>query len=345
MENTSAIAAEHIKADKPFLVDVPVKINIWIRPECQRAQFEVLRQARPSIMFLISDGGRNDKEWEAIRVNRKIFDEEIDWECTVYRMYEDHNNGLYTMGRKSRSLIWDNVDRCIFLEDDYVPAVSYFRFCAELLEKYKDDERIEMICGHNPMVTYEDAAPNDYFFSENGWSIWGTASWKRVEMQREYPFDYADNQYIKRCIESNMNEFWYKKVKGYCDGKLVDNHVPGGEYYHAVNSVLYHRLSIMPTRNMIKNIGYDGAHTSANLAKKKKYFGAQTYEIEFPIKHPKYVIDDKYFGREYDKLIGHAKKNPVLKFFGRAGHFIKLIFTGKAVGAIKRRLCRSHREL
>lgn len=43
---------------KPWLVDVPVKVNIWIRPECQRKQFEALKQARPSILFIQSDGGR-----------------------------------------------------------------------------------------------------------------------------------------------------------------------------------------------------------------------------------------------------------------------------------------------
>ena len=42
---------------KPYLVDVPVGVNIWIRPECQEKQFEVLKKARPSILFLISDGG------------------------------------------------------------------------------------------------------------------------------------------------------------------------------------------------------------------------------------------------------------------------------------------------
>ena len=85
---------------KPFLVDVPVRVNIWIRPTCQIRQFEILKQARPSIMFLISDGGRNEKEWEAIHKNREIFDTQIDWECTIYKLYEEKNNGLYTMSRK-----------------------------------------------------------------------------------------------------------------------------------------------------------------------------------------------------------------------------------------------------
>lgn len=39
-----------------YLVDVAVEINIWIRPNLQREQFEVIKKARPSVLFLISDG-------------------------------------------------------------------------------------------------------------------------------------------------------------------------------------------------------------------------------------------------------------------------------------------------
>ena len=69
---------------KPYLVDVPVKINIWIREECQKRQWEIIKKARPSILFIQSDGGRNESEWKAINNNRKLIDNGIDWECTVY---------------------------------------------------------------------------------------------------------------------------------------------------------------------------------------------------------------------------------------------------------------------
>ena len=98
-----------------YLVDVPVRINIWIRPECQRRQFEVIKKARPSILFIQSDGGRNDEEWQAIYANRKMIDEGIDWDCQVYRLYEEKNNGLYSMAKKTYSLIWKTVYRCILL--------------------------------------------------------------------------------------------------------------------------------------------------------------------------------------------------------------------------------------
>lgn len=325
--------------NKPYLIDVPVCVNIWIRPECQRRQFEILKKARPSIMFLQSDGGRNEDEWRSIYKNRKIFDEEVDWNCKIYKFYEECNNGLYTMGSKVKKAIWNQVDRCIFLEDDCVPSVSFFQYCADMLEKYKDDERIEMICGHNVLGTYPDAEPYDYFFTQNGWSIWGIATWKKI-IDREYPFEYANNEYIKRCLKENITGFWYKKADGYCRGELVDNHVPGSEYFHSINSALHHRLSIVPTRNMIKNIGFVGAHFDYSGTKSgniPSYFNQQTYEIQFPIKHPKYVIDDKYFGEKYEKFLGHSiKKSKQIHM--RLKHWMSLIRHRQAFKAIKGKL-------
>ena len=74
---------------KPYLVDVPVKTNIWTREDCQKKQFEIIKQARPSILFIQSDGGRNEQEMEIIRRNRKMIDEGIDWDCTVHKLIAD----------------------------------------------------------------------------------------------------------------------------------------------------------------------------------------------------------------------------------------------------------------
>lgn len=324
---------------RPYLVDVPVRVNIWARPQCQRAQFEVLRKACPSIMILQSDGGRNEKEWEAIRQNRKIFDEEIDWECQIYKLYEESNQGLYAMGRKVIEFIWERFDRCIFLEDDYVPAVSFFQYCAELLERYKDDQRIGMITGNNVFTTYPAAEPYDYFFSEEGWSIWGTATWRdRALLGRKYPLPYADNVYIKKCLKSNLPAFWFKKVKGYCSGELVDGHYPGGEYYQATNSVLFHRVNIIPTKNLICNIGTDGTHAHIKSKKDKDsaFFNLPTFELEFPLRHPEYIIDDKDFGRMYSQKLGHPQTEWEL-YWMRAKAAIKMLFNGKLFETIKRK--------
>ncbi len=161
---------------KPFLVDVPVAIRIWIRPELQKKQFEIIKQARPSILLIQSDGGRNGTEWAAINQNRQLIETGIDWQCQIYKLYENENNGLYTMIQKFYPFVWSKVDRCIFLEDDHIPAVSYFEFCRALLEKYEKDMRIQAICGFNTANKWPTEGA-DYFFSRRG-AIWGLATWK-----------------------------------------------------------------------------------------------------------------------------------------------------------------------
>ena len=330
---------------RPYLVDVPVQLNIWTRRDCQIKQFEVLKQASPSVLIIQSDGGRNDEEWNVIKENRKLFDEGIDWECKVTKVYEEENRGMYYMIHKIRQVVWENVDRCIFLEDDYVPAVSFFRFCAELLEKYKDDQRIEMITGNNVFVEYQEALPNDYFFSEVGWSIWGTATWRDRTTGHEYPLPYENNQYIKNCLKKELSAFWYRKVDGYCSGELVDGHEPGVEYFHAVNSVLQHRLSIIPTRNMICNIGMEGAHAHVSRSNKKEmsFFNQPTFEVTFPMKHPDYVIDDVAFGKMYAKKLGHPQTQAGL-FFKRVKYGIRQLLKGQLFATIKRKRSNSLAE-
>lgn len=327
---------------KPYLVDVPVRVNIWIRPECQQKQFEVLKQARPSIMFLISDGGRNEKEWEAIRQNRKMIDEGIDWDCTVYRIYEEQNNGLYAMGEKYYKLIWSKVDRCIFLEDDFIPSVSFFGFCAELLEKYKDDERIEAICGMNHCGVWEQPS-SDYFFASEG-SIWGLATWKRCYEQRDPSFVYGKDEYTMNLlkIHTKKEKVFWNRLKGYAEKGVYENRPAGGEFYHRFEIYAQNRLYIIPKYNLIKNIGCtaDAAHAAEYKLMPRgirRVFNMKTYEMEMPIKHPSYVIADVNYSRARARIM--AVGHPMVQLWRRIeSAFLAIRYKG--FGGIIRKLKR-----
>lgn len=350
MESTITICNEvnvqvrKIESDKPFLVDVPVHVMVWIRMENQRKQFEIIRQARPSILFVTSDGGRNETEWEAINQNRKIFEEEIDWCCTVYLLLEDKNNGLYAIGGKYRELIWNKVDRCIFLEDDIMPSVSFFRYCAELLEYYKDDTRVSTICGMNHLGTYEEPQ-SDYFFSRQG-SIWGTATWKRVHDMRK-GICYGDDPYVMKLLRQRTrhNDVFWKKIVGYTKDNMHDGHIPGAEFYGEFAMYGHNQLKIIPKRNMICNVGYgaDSAH-----AKDEKYFVAdtrnlfhmKTYELEGEIQHAEYVIPDVYYEKKRNAIMGYNDPYATLRHRIEST-FLKVKYDGLfgwIVKGIKRRL-------
>lgn len=316
---------------KPYLVDVPVKVHIWIRPDCQKKQFEIIKEARPSILFLVSDGGRNEAEWEAIRQNRELYDNEIDWECQVYRLYEDENQGLYRMGRKSAPLVWDNVDRCIFLEDDILPSVSYFRYCAELLEKYKDDERISVICGMNHLGNYENPSA-DYFFARQG-SIWGIATWKRT-YEKYHDFKWKDDKYILDLLKqrTKKNKCFWKRIQGYASSEIYEGHVAASEFYIEFSMYGHNQLQIIPKVNLINNVGCtsDAAHASEfELLPKgiQKIFNMETYELAFPLKHPDYVIPDVEYERKRNRIM--AYNLPLIAYWRKIESLLKYVTKGR----------------
>ena len=292
-----------------YLVDVPVAVQLWIRPEAQKQQFEILKQAKPSTLLVISDGGRTEEEWNLIQQNRNLFDYGIDWNCTVYKFYSDTNLGTYGCIRAMHSFVWQYVDRCIFLEDDILPSVGFFRFCAELLEQYKDDPRVYAICGMNHEGISEQVS-SDYFFSRYG-SIWGHALWKR-SYEQYYDYQFKNDAYTTELIEKAASKIipgHKKQIMNIAAYGEYDGHQPGGEFF--MNFAIYgqHQLLIIPKKNMISNIGCDtsSAHANSlnNLPKGiRRVFNMERYEPVFPLQHPHYVFPDTRYEKVRNRIMG-----------------------------------------
>ena len=195
------------------------------------------------------------------------------------------------------------------LEDDVVPSVSFFRFCKEMLDKYEDDKRICRICGYNVLGEY-NPYDSDYFFTKGG-SIWGFALWKRVFDEWDPDYEFLNDEKI---VETYKYTYKNAAVKPKDFLKTCDWHSKSGkEYFESIYSscrYLGTGLSIVPSKNMISNIGIDDENThSANnlklLTKKaQSYFFSKTYELDFPLKHPKYVLEDKKFEDLQAKKMG-----------------------------------------
>lgn len=324
-----------------FLVDVPVKINIWIRPDCQKKQFEIIKQAKPSVLFIQSDGGRNGEEQRIINENRKMIEEGISWKCKVYKIYEDTNQGLYTMGAKTRDVIWRTVDRCVFTEDDQLPSVSFFRYCAEMLEKYKDDERIECICGMNHLGKYEDT-DSDYFFSRQG-SIWGVATWKRV-VENWGSFDYGNSNYTMSILKERTkhNKAIWNRLNTYAHKELCEGHVAATEFWLEFDVYSQNRLQIIPKYNLISNIGTTetSAHSGQlkNMPRKlRQVFHSDTYELKFPLVHPKYVMPDINYEKKRNQIMGY--NTPIISFF-RKVEYLFLLLKNEGLGHVVSRIGR-----
>ena len=137
-------------------IDIAVLILFFNRPKMLEKVFEQVRLARPSRLYLFQDGARAGRpdDIENVAKCREVVSN-IDWECEVHTNYQEKNLGCDPSEYVSQKWMFENEEMGIVLEDDDVPSQSFFPFCKELLERYKNDERVNMICGMNNLETYE----------------------------------------------------------------------------------------------------------------------------------------------------------------------------------------------
>lgn len=321
---------------KQYLCDVPVLCLFFNRPYLFRDVFEQVRLARPSRLFLYQDGPRGETDMPGIIECREIASH-IDWECEVHTMFLEKNQGCDPSGYLSRKWAFQYVDRLVILEDDTVPSVSFFSFCKELLEKYLNDSRITMIAGMNYEEETKDC-PYDYLFTSDC-SIWGWATWKRVFDRWESNYDFLSDEYHMKLLSKYMKNTNQRK---HLIPMFKWHKASGKEYFESIlisDHLLQHGLSIVPTKNLISNIGFtaDSTHFNGSLKSVPKsvarIYTMKRFELEFPLKHPKYVIENLYYKDSSDKIL--ARNKPIVRFWRQFQVFILRMWNGDFASIIR----------
>lgn len=288
-------------------LDVAVLLIFFARDDTFSKVFESVREARPRTLLLWQDGpriGRQD-DIDGIERCRKIV-ENIDWDCTVYKSYHEKNFGCDPSTFYSQKWAFSIVDKCIILEDDQVANQDFYIFCKELLDRFEFDERISHINGHN--FVQNENYPYDYLFARNGTGAW--ASWRRVAESWDYEYKFLDDYYALKNLKyqnGKRSNTWISKAI-----KHKKTGVPHWESIIGMSASLGNRLAIIPKVNLVQNIGVtEGAtHSIGNDVRIypkaiRSLFDCKANNIDFPLKHPKFVLIDEDYEKAMEKL-----KNP-----------------------------------
>lgn len=296
-------------------IDLSVLMLFFNRPDRLAQVFAQVRKARPARLFLYQDGARGPKDTAAVEACRAVVsDEEIDWECEVHRNYQTRNYGCDPSGFMSQQWAFSLTDKCMVLEDDVVPAVSFFRFCKEMLDRYEHDPRVWMIAGFN--AEEHTDLPESYFFTRV-FSIWGWASWRRAIETRDASYSWMNSSEKMR-----QTQEYIRKHRLRSDFmRMCANHQASGKaYFESIfwASMMQHdALAVMPTHNMVNNIGVsdDSTHFRGSLAtmprRMRSMFTMARHEIKFPLSHPTRV--EEYLPFRKAVYLRYAWDNPCRK--------------------------------
>lgn len=293
------------------MVDVSVLILFFNRPDSLEAEFKVIRQVQPTRLFLYQDGPRNEQDLPKLEACRRVV-EKIDWPCEVHRNYQQKNSGCDPSNFYAQKWAFSITDKCIVLEDDDIPSLSFFPFCKEMLDRYENDERIGMIAGFNPDEHTTDIGDDSYFFTTN-FSIWGWASWRRVVDKWEGNYAFLNRPTSVQKIEALTRE---RKLRKDFLPMCRAHQQSGKAFYETIfhaELLLNSQLAIVPAHNQINNMGVtnDSTHFEGSIQTLPKgyrrIFTMGHHELEFPLHHPKDIVDHVAYRKRVYRIMawGH----------------------------------------
>jgi GR25 family glycosyltransferase involved in LPS biosynthesis len=281
----------------------PILFLIFNRPHYTEKVIASIRRVKPAKLYIAADGPRQDKtgEKELCEQTRSLVLNSIDWECEVKTLFQEKNLGC-GLG-VSTGIFWffENEEQGIILEDDVVANRSFFKFCEELLEKYKNDKNVWTIGGYNCQgisVLKESYAFTKTFYCW-GWATWNDR-WKHFSLNvKKLKENILDDYTKNKNIKYHFAEILYRMQS---DNPVC--YIDSWAYPYQLISISYKVLHILPQKNMVKNIGTFGVH----IKDKTPLCNMKTYKLDIA-SHPKNIKNNYKLQNELDILY---RSNPKL---------------------------------
>jgi len=274
----------------PYQTKSAVLFVIFNRPDTTNRVFEQIRAARPARLYVAADAPRSNNTTDELlcKQTRAIIDR-IDWDCELKTLFNETNRGCRQGVSAAVTWFFDNEEDGIILEDDCLPSNSFFKFCDNLLEKYRDDTRIRHITGCNLQLG-KKWGEFSYYFS-NRVHIWGWASWRRVWNDYDLHLSKYHEPEIRERLQNIYQDplvvdSWLNIFKDVKAGKVNSWAYPL-DFINFFNN----GLVIIPNENLISNIGFGGDATNT-LSTESVYANLPVAEID-EITDPVFILPEK----------------------------------------------------
>jgi hypothetical protein len=272
------------------MLRTPVAFLIFNRPDTTATVFAAIAKARPATLLVVADGPRASRQGEeALCAAARAVIDRVDWPCRVLTNFADHNLGCRRRVSSGIDWVFSLVEEAIFLEDDCLPDQTFFPFCEQMLDRYRSDSRVMHIGGTNFQGTAR-VGEESYYFSRHV-HVWGWASWRRAWQH----YDVNMGAWTWARATGRVHDILSTPMERRAFTSLFDR-VARGEIdtwdtQWTVACRAQNALSIVPSRNLVSNIGFrgDATHTSDvghSVAT------MPTFPVALPLVHPAYTLAD-----------------------------------------------------
>lgn len=272
----------------------PILLIIFKRYPSLVAQIDIMRSVRPKKLYVFADGpGQADDAADCTRARSAL--QHVDWPCDLQTRFMDTNLGCGRGPAAAMDWFFANEAEGIILEDDLLPHPDFFRFCAEMLERFRDDTRVMEVSGTNRLGEWGRGEQSYYYSqwgSECGWATWQRA-WRHFDFTIRAWADPRTRSVIRGVYRHPLQIAFYERILEQTFRGRPE--VSWWDYQWALAKNLNNGLAIVPAANLVRNVGCDrhsnhDRDASHTFAAKNELKG-----IGFPLRHPSYVSPDYAF--------------------------------------------------
>jgi hypothetical protein len=220
------------------------------------------------VLYVAADGPRRHVPGETEKcAEARALVQNIPWPCTVKTLFSDVNLGVDPAVESAVTWFFENESEGIILEDDCIPHPDFFTFAGEMLERYRDDERVMMVSGNNFQngIVRSDGS---YYFSHYG-NTWGWATWKRAWSTYDTTLaalsDFIEQNTLATILpRAEEQRFWIRYLR-----KLHAGTRTAWDTKWLFAQWLHHGVAIVPNANLVENIGFgkDATHTAGDTSR------------------------------------------------------------------------------
>ena len=283
------------------MAPAPVLCIAFNRPDLFQRVLDACGLAGPRELFVSIDGARPGHPTDPqLREQVREIASHVAWATAIHTKISEQNLGCGLATSSAVSWALERHDRVIVFDDDCLPDPSFLALCDELLERYRDDERVMHIAATNWGASSERFGSYSYAFTAFA-PVWGWATWRRAWSLNDYDLDSWTRVKSSGLLRGMSIE---PRMRRLLERDWQAAQLDGGEWDQKWQYSLLrqHGLSICPARNLVVNIGFrpDGWQ----LKEPDLLFGGLPLEaVGFPLRHPPEVVRnpsvDSVFTRIY----------------------------------------------
>lgn len=266
------------------MFETPILFIIYNRPDTTHYVFETLRKIQPKKLYIFADGPNMSSQSDITLCLQTRAVPFISWDCEVKWWKVPENMGVRKGVSAAIDWFFQQEDEGIILNDDCLPDMSFFPYCAEMLERYRDNERIFSISGS--CYDRKHITDDSYYFSRFCYT-WGWATWKRAWKHYDKDLlDFPDQRhtgFIKKIFQQPYIQlYWIRRFETLYNDRRINMYVL--QWMYAMWKM--NALAITPTTNLITKMT---SNKELNTLVNKSIAHIKTEPLQFPLKHPEVI--------------------------------------------------------